>query len=958
MPDNTHPNTGAATVAPPQPPRDGLFPAPPAVDLWVLDHIGDPVLIFDDGAGVVHANRAAARALGDEADALTGRHAGDIDTQWTGERWRDLWAAVGREQSVTFESEYQRARGVSFPVEAKAGLLTHAGRDYVCIVARDISNRRAAEAHMAGVDERYRQLVEGSLQGISVDAFDNRPLFVNQAFAELYGYDLPAEIMQLGSLQALAAPEDRARIEDYARRRKRGEPVPSVYEFTGIRKDGSRITVLCSAKTILWEGFPAVQAALMDVTDRHRIAHAEKEQEAARARLVGAMEASSEGFALFDADDRLYYTNRRYRDMMFGICDILVPGTTFREILDVSIRRRAIPEARGCEQEWIETRMARHRNPAGATEHYRADSGIWARIHEQRLEDGATFVVVSDITRAKQTEREIADKTEQLEAAYENMDQGIVMLDREHRIVAFNQRWARTLAAPGLDLEPGLPIRDVVERLAREGGYGEGAVEELVAARMQKIADARPYRFIIEHGEGRFLEVRGRPTPSGGHVITQTDITETHLLSRELSWQASHDALTGLANRTGFETALEQLIRGAGKGAAHALCYLDLDQFKVINDTCGHLAGDELMRRLGGLLPEQVRERDIIARLGGDEFGLLLENCSIEDAARIAGKVCEAIDGFRFMWQGKMFRVGASIGVVPITRYSDNVSDILSCADTACYAAKDQGGNRVHVYHADDSDLARRRGDMHWVADLNRSLERNDFILYKQPILSLEHDDAEQRYEILLRLDDGSGRLYEPKSFLRPAERFGLMVKLDRWVISTMLGWLDDMETKSGEVVTFFINISGMSLREPSFRDFVIERLGQRGPSRFRICFEITETAAVASLSSAAEFIEQVRGLGHFCALDDFGSGLSSFAYLKNLPVDYVKIDGQFVRDINTDPIDLAMVKSITEIARIMNKRTIAEFAETIPVLDRLRDIGVDFAQGYCIGYPEPLMDL
>ncbi len=363
------------------------------------------------------------------------------------------------------------------------------------------------------------------------------------------------------------------------------------------------------------------------------------------------------------------------------------------------------------------------------------------------------------------------------------------------------------------------------------------------------------------------------------------------------------------------------------------------------------------MRQLGGLLPEQVRERDIIARLGGDEFGLLLEDCPIEDAARIAGKVCEAIDGFRFMWQGKVFRIGASIGVVPISRYGDNISDILSCADAACYAAKDQGGNRVHVYHAGDSELARRRGDMHWVADLNRSLERNDFILYRQPILSLlDDDDAERRYEILLRLDDGGGRLYEPKSFLRSAERFGLMVKLDRWVISTMLAWLDDTETKSGETVTFFINISGMSLREASFRDFVIERLGQRGPSRFRICFEITETAAVASLSSAAGFIEEVRALGHFCALDDFGSGLSSFAYLKNLPVDYLKIDGQFVRDINTDPIDLAMVRSITEIARVMNKRTIAEFAETAPVLDHLRDIGVDFAQGYCIGYPEPLM--
>lgn len=926
--------------------------------LRVFDALPDAVLVFDVDGRLIHANARAIRILGLPLETLHALDAGDIAAQWSGDPWGAFQRRARSQPGLTFEAEYRGAGGSTVQVEGTAGVLSHDGRDQVWVVAREVTGRPAADSRLAGIEERYQQLVDGSLQGISVDAFDNRPLFVNQAFAELYGYESPDQIMQLDSLQQLVAPEDRQRIEDYTARRARDGNAPSVYEFTGVRRDGARITVLCSAKAVVWEGVPAVQAALIDVTDRHRIESAEREQEAAHSRLLAAMEASSEGFALFDADDRLYYTNQRYREMIPAIRDILVPGTPFRKILVESARRGAVPAAADDPEHWIERRLQQHRQPTGSIEQYRADSGIWVRIREQRLDDGATFVVVSDITRAKQTEREIADKTEQLEAAYENMDQGIVMLDDRQRIVAFNQRLVQTLATPEAEIGPGQPIEKVFESFARQGGYGDGDIDELVAARMDKIRCAQPYRFVVDRGDGRYLEVRGRPTPSGGHVITHTDITETHELSRELSWQASHDALTGLANRSRFETTLERLIRGAGNGESHALCYLDLDEFKVINDTCGHLAGDELLRQLGGLLPEQIREGDTLARLGGDEFGLLLEHCEIREAVRIADQVREAIEAYRFMWQGRIFRIGTSIGVVPITRYSNSIADILSYADTACYAAKDQGGNRVHVHHPNDTELARRRGEMHWVADLNRSLEHDDFLLFKQPILNLGRaDDPRQRYEILLRLKDNTGRLFEPTAFMRPAERFGLMVKIDRWVISSMLSWLDVTEPQSAEAVTYFINISGMSLREESFRRFVIDRLAGRAESRFRICFEVTETAAVTSLASAAEFIEQIRDLGHCCALDDFGSGLSSFAYLKNLPVDYLKIDGQFVRDINTDPIDLAMVKSITEVARVMNKQTIAEFAECPAVLDRLREIGVDYAQGYGVGYPVPLVD-
>lgn len=753
-----------------------------------LDHAPDPVLVLDAGGRVAYANEQASIVLGYAPESLLTLDAGSIDAGWSGPDWQAFWSRARRERRFSFQADWLNARGAIIPVELRARFLVEDDAEYVCVFARDISDRRETEQRLAGIEARFRQLVDGSLQGISVDAFDNRPLFVNQAFAELYGYESPAEIMALDTLQELVAPEDRARIEEYTRRRLRGEPAPEVYEFQGLRKDGLRITLLCSVSVVVWDGVPAAQAALINVSDRHRIEHAEKEHEAARARLVGAMEASSEGFALFDAADRLYYTNQRYREMMSAIRDMLIPGITFREILEQSIDRGAIPDAQGRRDAWIESRMARHRHPSSATEHYRADSGIWVRIREQKLADGATFVVVSDITRIKESERQVAEKTEQLEAAYENMDQGIVMLDEEYRIVTFNQRLVETLAVPGLELYPGLPIRHVFERFAGQSPYGPGDLDEQVDKRMAHIGSDRPYRFVVECADGRYLEVRGRPAPRGGHVITHTDITETHLLSRELSWQASHDTLTGLPNRASFETTLERLLQSARDGASHALCYLDLDQFKVINDTCGHLAGDELLRQLGGLLPEQVRGRDMLARLGGDEFGLLLENCTAEGAAVTAEKVRDAIDAFRFMWQGKMFRVGTSIGVVPITGHTHGKSDILSYADTACYAAKDLGGNRVHIYHPDDTELARRRGDMQWVASLNRSLERDDFLLYQQPIRNLrDNGDPEQRYEILLRLKDDHGRLFEPTSFLRSAERFGLMVRLDRWVVGTML---------------------------------------------------------------------------------------------------------------------------------------------------------------------------
>ena len=442
-------------------------------------------------------------------------------------------------------------------------------------------------------------------------------------------------------------------------------------------------------------------------------------------------------------------------------------------------------------------------------------------------------------------------------------------------------------------------------------------------------------------------------------LLVSEDITDAHLLSKELRYQASHDVLTGLLNRREFERRLERVLETTlGQPSEHALCYLDLDQFKVINDTCGHAAGDELLRQLGALLRETIRERDTLARLGGDEFGILMEHCSLKQARRVADAVREMISEYLFVWEGKNFRIGVSIGLVPINEASVSIADVLSAADSACYAAKDKGRNRIHMYDVKDVELARRHGEMQWVARIQRALEEDRFQLYYQPIVPVQTSGKSgEHYELLVRMEDEHGGIILPGAFLPAAEHYNLAVELDRWVIGHALRWFAVHPEHLERLDLCGINLSGHSLGNEEFLKFVIRQFDDTNIQPQKLCFEVTETAAIANLSSATHFIRVLKERGCQFSLDDFGSGLSSFAYLKHLPVDFLKIDGLFVKDIVDDPIDLAMVKSINDIGHAMGKKTIAEFVENRAILQklRLREIGVDFAQGYGIGRPRPM---
>lgn len=448
---------------------------------------------------------------------------------------------------------------------------------------------------------------------------------------------------------------------------------------------------------------------------------------------------------------------------------------------------------------------------------------------------------------------------------------------------------------------------------------------------------------------------------------TLTDITEAHELSRQLSYEASHDALTGLINRREFETRLQNALDSCQTGhTTHAMCYLDLDQFKVINDTCGHVAGDELLRQLAQTLQGRVRSNDTLARLGGDEFGLLLHNCVLEDALAVAGGLLKAIEQHQFVWGNSTFSVGASIGLVPVTTAFRRITQVLQAADAACYAAKDQGRNRIHVYQEDDSLVAQRHGEMQWVARVKRALTENRFFLEAQPVVAIAPvavapvavaSDAPRlrNYELLLRMRDESGRVVPPGAFLPAVERYNLSQRLDRWVITTALQWLATHPEQTESVARVFVNLSGDSVGDPQLQQFISNLLRETGVAPSKLGFEITETAAIGNLTRANQLISDLRNLGCAFGLDDFGSGVSSFAYLKALSVDFLKIDGLFIGNIINDPIDFEMVRSITDIGHVMGKKVVAESVENPRVLEKLREIGVDYAQGFAIGAPGPL---
>jgi diguanylate cyclase (GGDEF)-like protein len=444
-----------------------------------------------------------------------------------------------------------------------------------------------------------------------------------------------------------------------------------------------------------------------------------------------------------------------------------------------------------------------------------------------------------------------------------------------------------------------------------------------------------------------------------GAIIVFHDVTSERELARQLSYQATHDALTGLINRHEFERRLQRILSQprSQSDVEHVLCYLDLDQFKVVNDTSGHGAGDELLRQIGGLLKDCARETDTVARVGGDEFAILLGHCPVDRALRVTHDIRERIAAYRFGWGERSFTVAVSIGVVSLSAQGLDMTQALSAADEACYAAKEAGRNRVHVYQPDDSLIMVRSREMRWIGKLHDALQKDRFLLARQAVVPLsDHSDVGEHYEVLLRLRDDDGSIITAEQFLSAAERFKLMAEIDRSVLRSLINWFREHPRVLQGTHTCSVNLSGHSLNDDRAAAYIGDQLTSLPGLARKICFEITETTAIANLRRARRFIVHMRSLGGRFSLDDFGKGMSSLAYLKNLPVDYLKIDGQFVRDITSNRIDRAMVQAINQIGHVLGMKTIAEHVETDEILAMVKEMGVDYAQGYATGRPS-LMD-
>jgi diguanylate cyclase (GGDEF)-like protein/PAS domain S-box-containing protein len=580
-------------------------------------------------------------------------------------------------------------------------------------------------------------------------------------------------------------------------------------------------------------------------------------------------------------------------------------------------------------------------------------------VHGRKL----LYSIIHDVTERRRAEAALQEEKERAQVTLASIGDGVIRTDAAGRIDYLNPV-AEKLTGWTLDEARGRRLTEVYQVV--DGATRKPLLNPVAAClRGEPWVDLPGFPLLVRR-DGAEYSIQDSAAPVRDHdgrivgaVLVFKDVTELRGMEREMSYLATHDPLTGLLNRSEFETHLEARIAAAREGAErHALCYVDLDEFKVINDTCGHLAGDELLKQVAGVVRSAVRPYDTVARLGGDEFGVLLEGLDAHGGEELADRLHAALRRFRFHWRERVFEVGASVGLVPIGTDSGDLVAVLSAADAACYVAKESGRNRTHTYDPADRALAERHGEMQWIHRIHKAFDERRFCLYQQQIRALAgRPGAPPLAEIFIRMRAEDGSLTTPDAFIPAAERYHLIPSIDRWVVRSALAALRRRFARDLDdgTTAFAINLSGQSLGDEKFLEYVVAELNESGVGPERICFEITETAAIAHLARALRFISVLKEMGCRFVLDDFGSGLSSFAYLQNLQVDFLKIAGEFVRELADDEVKRTIVASAHQIAHVLKLRTIAEGVEEEATLAALERIGIDYAQGYLVGYPEPL---
>ncbi|MHB1091885.1 EAL domain-containing protein [Thiobacillus sp.] len=867
------------------------------------------------------------------------------------------------------------------------------------------ADKREAEARLRAAEARYRSLVE-QIPAITFTAALDVPgnlLYVSPQIERL-GFSPDEWLANPDGLLNRVHPEDLAQVHAaYARSYESGEPLRCEYRL--LTRDGKPRWFLDEAQVVRGaDNEPlCLQGVLIDITE-------DKQREAALkfygsylemlvAERTGQLEKQTEMLRSANAnlvkeiDQRRQAESaaKRYADEVQDLYDHAPCGywSLDPDGIIVRINETALRWLGRSREAVIGRKMTEFFSPdsVGVFEksypRFKERGEIYdlefellgndgralpVQLSATALRDAAGHFVKSrsvayDVSARKQAENALREAEARFRLLLQSAGEGIYGLDTEGRCTFVNEAAVVMLGYTRDELlghnmhalihhthsdgsaypAEASPIYDA----CRSGRSSQGLVEVL----WRKDGSAFPAEYSAQP-----MREAGRVT---GAVLIFRDVTESQALRHLLSYQATHDALTGLVNRQEFERRLERiLIEVRGDGEEYALLYLDLDRFKVVNDTCGHSAGDQLLRQITARLQERLRGRDTLARLGGDEFGVLLEHCPLDQAQRIATELRDATQDYRFVWEGQPFSVSASIGLVPLSATTGSVSAALAAADAACYAAKEQGRNRVHLYQPDDALLAQQRTQMQWVSRLTHALDAKRFRLYQQAIAPLgQHGQSRPHHEILLRLLDEEGQVIEPMAFVPAAERYNLMPAIDRWVVREVINHhaAQQRQAPVAERPIFAVNLSGSSLADEHLAEFVLGLLAEHGVPADMLCFEISETAAIANLSRATEFIRTLKHEGCLFALDNFGSSMSSFGYLKQLPVDFLKIDGSFIRTLVEDRLARAMAEAINRVAHVMAIETVAECTESAPALALLKELGVDHAQGYALARPRPL---
>jgi len=965
----------------------------------LVDHAPEAIVVLDVDTGrFVDANDKALKLFGLERTRLL--TVGPLDVSpplqpdgAPSEERAQVYIQQALDGEVpAFEWAYYDAGGRESMCEARLVRLPSGARRLIRGSIADISERKRAERMSAAERKVFEQMTRnaplaevlasitrfteaggaGTVSSVSVLAEDR------QSFAELVAPQLP---------DALRAPLARARIglRDGSCAAAVHLERPVLVEDVGIDPYWSerREAALAAGLRAAWS--TPIKAAAGHALGALGVFRANAGLPSTHETQIMARAAQLAGIAIERrlAEEALRSSERSFRGLFESIAEGVYQSGLDGRLLSVNPAFVSMFGHASTEELCRQPAETLYWNPADRAEFVRrmeAEGEIRDAEFLMRRRDGQQLVIlenarpmrdasgrivgyegtIANITERKRAEQAIFAEKERAQVTLESIGDAVISTDPEGRIEYINPV-AESLTAWTLAEARGQPIGAVlklVNELTRE------PIENSLTGALGRSETGAPAdHTVLITRTGSEVAIQESAAPicdRGGRVIGAVvvfhDNTRERRLKRALSWQASHDALTGLINRREFDNRLHAALLSAQRGeGSHALLYIDLDQFKLVNDTCGHQAGDRLLRDVTGLLQTRVRASDIIARLGGDEFGVLLEGCTLEQATRIAEGVRQAIRDFRFVWGANTVSVGASIGIVQIRAETENATTVMSAADIACYAAKDAGRNRIHVYEADG--VSHRHREMHWVTRVTRAAEDNRLELFFQPIVPLGAPAQRAFYELTVRLRDDNDVLVPPSEFIPAAERYNVMSVIDRWVVGQAIELLYERQRLGRPLPLLAVNLSGTSLNEQSFVEFVLQSVADPAIAG-ALCFEITETTAVTSLSNARYLMSELRGRGCRFALDDFGTGVSSFVYLKTLPVDFLKIDGQFVSHITSDPVNRSMVEAVGKVGRALGIATVAECVEGEAVLAELRRIGVDYAQGYHLAQALPVAEL